>query len=143
MNVTHRLRECRELVYILSGDLRDLLEEPPTKETVRWIKAVLDALLETIPEELRLKSDNGYLSSVLEDFPNWDGQVSRLEEEYFTLFRRLRSLRHRVERELDYREIAAQTSDDLLDWMTAFKRHIQSEQRIVLLAANLQVGVGD
>lgn len=140
---TSRLLECRELEYILFGDLRDLLEEPPNQETLRWLSAVLDSLLETIPEEFALKCGEGYLSGVLEDFPNWEGEVSRLEEEYFSLYRRLLDLRRRLQRNHDYREIAGKVSAELRDWMSSFRNHIQSEQRIVMLAANLEVGGGD
>lgn len=139
----NRLSQCRELEYILIGDLRDLLEEPPGDEALRWMKAVLDTLLDTIPEEFRLKSGDGYLSDVLEDFPNWEGEVTRLEEEYFSLYRRLIQLRRSLQGDQDYLQIAPQVSQDLHDWMAAFKQHIQSEQRLVLLAANLEVGGGD
>jgi hypothetical protein len=35
----------RGLEYLLLGDLRQLLEEPPSRETRRWLLAVLDRLL--------------------------------------------------------------------------------------------------
>ena len=143
MSETRRLGECRELEYILFGDLRDLLEEDPNYESVRWIKAVLDTLLETIPEEFALKSESGYLSGVLEEYPNWEGQVSRLEDEYYQLYRQLRNLRLRLEQDEDYRELGKPLSNDLAGWMDAFRRHIQSEQQIVMLAANLETGGGD
>jgi hypothetical protein len=139
----NRLSQCRELEYILFGDLRDLLEETPNQETQRWIDAVLDALLETIPEEFALKCGDGYLKDVLDEFPSWEGQVSRLEEEYFALYRRLLELRRRLRSDRGYQEIAAKLSTDLRAWMDAFRTHLQSEQRLVLLAANLEVGGED
>ncbi|MCA9032679.1 MAG: hypothetical protein KDA66_17810, partial [Planctomycetaceae bacterium] len=56
-----RLTHCIELEYILLGDLRDLLEEAPSKETSRWLTAVLDVLLEKIPEEFEMRCEDGYL----------------------------------------------------------------------------------
>jgi hypothetical protein len=137
---SNRLSECRELEYILIGDLRDLLEEPPNSETRQWMAAVLDALLDTIPEEFSLKSDDGYLREVLDEFPNWADRVTRLEEEYFSLYRRLYQLRRRLQREGDYIDVAYEISTELKDWMEAFRSYIQSEQHLVLLAANLEVG---
>ena len=59
------LEEYSTLEYILLGDLRDLLYEPPDEETCRWLLAVLDALLETLPREFDLKQQDGYLMEVL------------------------------------------------------------------------------
>lgn len=140
---TSRLVECNELEYILLGDLRNLLQEPPTPETVHWLETVLDALLKTIPEGFALKSDEGYLQQVLDDFPNWHPQVERLENEHFSLYRRLRQLRERIQLNQDFTSIASEVSCELRDWMEALKSHHQREQRLVLLAANLEVGGGD
>lgn len=140
MTETRRIAECRELVYILFGDLRDLLEEGPSQETERWLKVVLDALLEKVPEEFELRSADGYLTEVLENFPNWEGQVEQLEEEYFSLLRTLRRLRGTIERSEEFDQIAQKASSELMRWMDAFRAHIQAEQRLVMLAANLEVG---
>ena len=50
------LRQCTEFEYILLGDLRDLLEDPPSDENRKWLVAVLDALIDTLPKEFALKS---------------------------------------------------------------------------------------
>jgi hypothetical protein len=143
MTTASRILECTELEYILLGDLRDLLDEPETPETVRWLEAVLDALLDTIPEEFALKSGDGYLNEVLEDYPNWHSSVEKLENEYYALFRRLRQLREKIRNEEDYSSIADEVARELRQWMHAFRAHHQAEQRLVSLAANLEVGVGD
>lgn len=143
MSVTETLRDCRELEYILLGDLRDLLDENQDEQTAHWMKVLLDTLLETMPREFALRTENGYLTAVLDDFPNWEPQVSRLEDEYFALYRRLRQLRRRLALNQDYAELAAPLTREMLDWMAAFRRHLQSEQRLVLLAANLETGGGD
>ncbi len=39
------------LEYLLIGDLRDLLEETPDNETRRWLLAVLEELLNLLPNE--------------------------------------------------------------------------------------------
>ncbi|MCA8995732.1 MAG: hypothetical protein KDA80_02070 [Planctomycetaceae bacterium] len=140
---THRIVECRELAYILFGDLRDLLEEAPNRETVRWLNAVLDALLETIPEEFELKSSDGYLSDVLESFPNWQGEVEQLEEDYYILMHSLKHLRYRLSQDMDFSIVAADISRELQIWMDSFRNHIQKEQRLVQMAVCLEVGGGD
>ncbi|MEW4488979.1 hypothetical protein AB1L42_12910 [Thalassoglobus sp. JC818] len=140
MNQNPQLRRCTELEYILLGDLRDLLEEPADNETARWLVAVLDALLEALPEEYSLKTRQGYLSDVVESVPEWDNRVTALEDEYFRLFRRLGQLRSQVVLGVDFQRVAKQVSIDLKDWMTAFVSHHQQERELVSMAATYEVG---
>ena len=81
------LRTCCEFEYILIGDLRDLLDDAPSEETRRWTLAVLDALLDTLPKEFALKSQDGYLSDVLDEYPSWDNAVERLLQKHDNLHR--------------------------------------------------------
>lgn len=135
-----RLRQCTELEYILLGDLRDLLEEAADDETAHWLEVVLDALLDTLPEEYALKSDHGYLREVLDRFPTWDGKVAKLEAGYTQLFNRLRQLRDRLSYGGDFQRIANAVSADLKDWMHAFVTHHQEERELVSLAASFEIG---
>ena len=139
MSADGRLVQCTELEYILLGDLRDLLDEPRTDDTVRWLESVIDTLLETIPETFALKSEDGYLSEVLVDFPNWEGHVSRLETEHDSLFCRLQELRSAI-RDGDYKELASELEPALADWMSAFRTFHSKERQLMMLAANLEVG---
>ena len=140
MSTNRRLLQCTELEYILLGDLRDLLEEPIDEETSHWLEAVLDALLDTLPEEYALKSDNGYLQVVLERFPSWDTKVAELETGYATLMERLEQLRHRLCFGGEFRPIAADVSRDLRDWMEAFIDHHRVERELVAMSASYDVG---
>jgi hypothetical protein len=137
------LRLCTEFEYILLGDLRDLLEDSPSDENRKWLLAVLDALVDTLPKEFALKSRNGYLSDVLLEFPNWDREVDRLEEQHVRLYKRLRQLRDRVVtgRALDL--IAERLRGDLQNWMESFTTLHHQERELVMEAVNLEVGTGD
>ena len=140
MNESPSLLRCAELEYILLGDLRDLLEEPADDETAHWLVAVLDALLETLPEEYALKSNRGYLTDVVENVPQWDGKVAALENEYFLLFQRLNQLKDIITQGDDFQRVANRVAIDLRDWMSAFARHHREEREIVTLAASYEVG---
>lgn len=137
------LSACTEFEYILIGDLRDLLEEPPTPMNRNWIRAVLDALVATLPREFAFKDEDGYLSEVLEEFPSWSPQVEMLVTERDILFEKLQSMRYQLNARVRFREIAAELKNDLRDWMmrfTAFHRH---ERRILQSAYTMDVGIGD
>jgi len=137
-----RLSRCAELEYILLGDLRDLLEETPNEVTAHWLAAVLDTLLNLIPEELSLKAEDGYLCEVLDDFPNWQGQVETLENEYYALCQQLHQLRKGLI-ENDYHHTASRLRVQLHDWMDAMKKHQIEERRLLMMAVNYEVGGGD
>ncbi len=137
------LRRCGELEYILLGDLRELLEEPLDQQNRRWISAVLDTLLETLPTEHRLKCVNGYMSEVLDEFPNWSGQVEALEAEHYTLYEKLADLRNDLNNPSRQSSSANTVRRGLTDWMKAFQTHRENETALLQTAINLEVGGGD
>lgn len=139
----HVLEEYATLEYILLGDLRDLLEEPPDEVTCRWMREVTGALLETLPRESELKREGGYLSEVLEQYPNWSGQVDDLRSEKQAIYEKLRQLRNQLLQEVPFDVIAEEIRRDLRDWMNRLQAHHRHERRIVQTAFNLEVGVGD
>jgi hypothetical protein len=132
------------LEYILLGDLRDLLEEAKTDEqTTRWITAVLDALLEAMPCEMEMKSQGGYMQPVLEQFPNWAGQIGDLAREKQDLFDKLHELRLQLHSPSDFSRLAAEVRQDLQEWMTLWTAHLRHERRLIQSAFTLDVGCGD
>ena len=137
------LNECTEFEYILLGDLRDLLEDPPNDETRTWLMAVLEALLDTLPKEFALKSRDGYLSVVLDEYPSWDRQVARLETQYVSLYRQLRVLRDRLVTRHRLEDVAERLRVELERWMDAFVGLHRDERDLVLEAVTLEVGTGD
>ncbi len=137
------LATCTEFEYILIGDLRDLLEEPPTPMNRNWIRAVLDALLSTLPQEFAFKDADGYLSEVLEEFPTWSPQVETLVSERDVLFEKLQSLRQQLNARVRFKEIAEQLKSELRDWMLSFTAFHRHERRLLHSAYTMDVGAGD
>lgn len=137
------LEEYAALEFILLGDLRDLLEEAADHLTRKWLRAVLDALLDTLPRRFDLQEQGGYLAEVLEHYPSWHAQVEALRHEQRSLYCKLGDLRGRIVDEVPFAELSDELSTDLRDWMqslTAYRRH---ERRMVQTAFNLEVGCGD
>jgi len=138
------VNDVASLEYILLGDLRDVLEEPFDEVTQKWLKAVVDALLELLPREFALMDgDGGYLNEVLEQDPNWSRYVERLAGQRRIIHAQLQTLRRQMDLPGDEAPDASQLRNGLKDWitsLTAFHRH---ERRLVQTAFNLDVGVGD
>lgn len=134
------LQRYAALEYLLIGDLRDLLEETPDAETRRWMLAVLDELLDLLPNEFELEDDDGYLSDVCNQFPNWCNQVDRLYQEHVTLYSQLLELRNRIadKESIDY--IAVEVQQELKRWIEAAQRHRSTEQSLVMSALDLTYG---
>lgn len=138
------LEEYASLEYILLGDLRDLLEEPSDELTSKWMRAVLDALLDTLPRKFKLQEHGGgYLAEVLEQYPNWYAQVDELQRQQRALYAKLSRLRGRVAEAVPYTEIAESTSNDLRAWMQSLLAYHRHERRMLQTAFNLEVGGGD
>lgn len=138
-----QLENFNSLEYILLGDLRDLLEEPADAENRKWLIAVLDSLLDTLPREFTLEEEEGYLSSVLERFPSWSNRVERLQSDHERLFEKLKELRQRIGRNAWLGPIASDVRRELRDWMLGLLAHHRNENRLVMTAMNLEVGAGD
>jgi hypothetical protein len=139
----HVLEDVTSMEYILLGDLRDLLEEPFDDVTFKWLTAVVDALLQTLPQEFSRQNDGGYLSEVVEEDPNWYRYVTQLAEERRAIFRRLCDVRQHLAATRDIEQIADELRNELRAWMfriTALHRH---ERRLLQTAFNLDVGTGD
>ena len=137
------LEEYAALEYILLGDLRDLLLELPDDVTCRWLLAVLDTLLETLPREFDLKQRDGYLLEVLESYPNWSSAVDRLENDHYRLFANLKELRDQIARQKSFVEIGDEVRRGLKDWMLTLIAYHRHENRLVQTALNLEIGTGD
>jgi Hemerythrin HHE cation binding domain len=137
------LQQYSSLEYILLGDLRDLLEEPIDDENRKWLLAVLDALIDTLPREFDLENEDGYMSEVLERFPNWSHQVEQLHRDHERMFEKLKELRGRTERDSWIAPIANEVRHDVRDWIRILVAHNRRETRLVQMAMNLEVGVGD
>ena len=128
------------LEYLLIGDLRDLLEEAPDAETRRWLLAVLEELLDLLPNEFEFEDAGGYLSEVSEQFPNWSNEVDRLHHEHTQLYTTLLELRNRIANEEPFEYIASTVRSDLRRWTDAVQRHHSTEQSLMMSAFDLSYG---
>lgn len=137
------LKYFEKLEYLLLGDLRDLLEEPADEQTCLWMQAVLDVLLQALPRGFALEEENGYMTEVLEQYPNWHHEVDRLRHQHTTLYRKLKELRNRIANREEFSETAGIVRCELRSWMTAFIAHNRHENRLIQTAMNLEVGTGD
>lgn len=138
------IQDYSDLEYLLLCDLRELLEQPLNDdENRRWLVAVLDELLKTLQSEFCLEEDGGYMTEVLDIWPNWSGQVDRLLGEHEKLCSQLKRLRYRLAEALPLKEVAESLRYQLRDWMTTLTAHHRHENRLIQEAFVFDVGAGD
>jgi hypothetical protein len=137
------LEDYTALEYILLGDLRDLIEVRADQYTRRWLIAVLDALLDTLPRQMALKESSGYLNEVLDEFPSWYRHVEDLQNEQRLLVLSLQALRDRLETAGPYERDAVRVNSTVRQWMNRLLAHRRHETRMLQTAMNLEVGCGD
>lgn len=128
------------LEYLLIGDLRDLLEETPDNETRRWLLAVLEELLDLLPNEFEYEDQGGYLAEVCEQNPNWSNTVERLHREHEGLYFSLLELRNRIAVEESFEFIADEVKEKLGRWIEAAQRHREKEESLVVDAFDTSFG---
>jgi|GEM_PF-719663 len=145
--VNGALEEISALEYILLGDLLDLLEEADGDAGAwKWISEILDTLLKMMPREFELQDAGGYMEEVLEEQPNWQGQVRNLYQERCDLLKKLNELRIRMQDSLSLhqmRQIAGELRHELRDWITSYIAHQRHERRIIQDAFNNDIGAAD
>lgn len=137
---TRVLRDYTALEHILLGDLRDLLNGPANAESCKWLLAVLNSLLDTLPRAFDLKEEDGYLHVVIERFPNWQTRVDELHRQYQALHEKLWELREQIIRERPFVAIADQVRCELRDWMNGLIAHHRDENRLVQDAFAVEIG---
>ncbi len=138
-----RLERCSELEYILIGDLRDLLQEPQNEETDRWMLAVIEVLLQTLPEAMQLKSVGGYMADILEECPRCAEQVARLQREHEHLVAALRSYRDGLLRRHRDPVTELRLRAGLREWVDAIVAFHHAENELTQSALNEDLGAGD
>ena len=129
------------LEYLLLGDLRAILDEPEDARDSKWLLAVLDSLVDTIPREFELREEGGYMAELVEREPCLADVVGALRAEHARIFSMLADLRRRVGLALDTTAIADQLSMELRDWMMLLMKHNRRERSLFQSAYNLDVGV--
>ncbi len=131
------------LEYLLLGDLRAILDEPDQTRDQRWLLAVLDSLLETIPREFQLREEGGYMSEILELKPFLSDLALSLYAEHERLFSMLSALRERVNLDLSAVALEDQLAMKLRDWMLLLMKHNRTERRVYQTALCADHGGGD
>lgn len=134
------LKTYHDLEFLLLGDLRQLLEEPITAQTSQTLLVILDRLLRNLPRQFDLVCEDGYMSEVLQECPNYHGQIQLLKGANRDSISSLEEMRHRIQHDLPLATIAKEVSLGLRDWMNRIVALRRNENRLLQNAFTLDIG---
>ncbi|HCS50230.1 hypothetical protein [Rubinisphaera sp.] len=137
------LQQLSELEYILLGDLRDVLDEESNEQNRKWLSAIVEALLRTIPREFDLRCNGGYMQEVLLVRPEADAEVQNLRNEQRSLCDQLQEISDRLSTSRSFQKHALALKQELADWSEHLRSHNINEERLVQDVYLLDIGGGD
>ena len=125
--------------YLLRS-LEELLERPAESPAGRRLLTVLlDLLLDTLPRELGLRSEEGYLEEVLRDAPHLDSEIQQLRRDHVALWQTLQRLR--IEAGLNLpSEARKRFREEVAAWREARLAQQGHERRLVQEAGSRDLG---
>ena len=137
------LQEYTAFNTLLLDDLRELLQEGLDDENTRWVCAIVDQLCCNLQREFAVEQEVGYLSEVLERFPNWQPRVERLQRNRLQLIDDLKQFQMQLNKTLPDTRIAETLREQFQQWIERLRNHKRQEHILLMDAVNLDVGQGE
>jgi hypothetical protein len=130
-----------QLIWLLMGDVAEILDDGLDAENITWLGPVLDVLVETMSRQK--ENDPGYLNDVLVEFPNWSPQVDRLRSERAALGRTLEDLQARICWSLPVNMLATRLQVQVRNWLNRMQLHRCEERELVQAVWYNDIGTCD
>lgn len=140
-----------QLIWLLVGDVADIVDDGLDPEGLRWLVPVLEALGQQMATAEQQDSRGGYLSEVLEISPNWFDQVESLHRLRDELRSELTDLIGRIRETPPLRSVeetvdpflARALSAQLVSWVDRMTTHHRAERELCQSVWYLDLGDGD
>ncbi|MDA0591267.1 MAG: hypothetical protein O2820_25825 [Planctomycetota bacterium] len=136
-----RIESEDQLIWLLMGDVAEILDDGLDAENISWLGPVLDVLMETMACQQR--NETGYLTEVLVEFPNWSSQVDRLRSERSALDRSLEDLQARIRWSLPVDMLAFRLQVQVRNWLNRMQLHRCEERELVQAVWYNDIGTCD
>ena len=131
---SRRASECATLTWLLVGDVREMLQDRLDAEAIRWIKPLLDALIQTMCEQCQIEKSPGYFEDVLESFPNWSNEIDAVLGEHAELCHALENLRYslvELQPQHSVHMYAKLLEVELQQWVEAMMEHARRDRELL------------
>jgi len=121
----------------LLDQLRELLGRQATEDIRPQLLDAVNQLFTLLPLQFDAKAtEEQYLQEVLDEFPNWHGQVNALQIEQAFLYEDLRDIRDQLRDDAPLNGLIPAIGE----WLERLHKHEAEEQRLSQLAINLDLG---
>ena len=130
-----------ELMYLLLGDLRELLQERPRSEVhCVALLATLDRLIDVVSDVPLAESLEDEFTDVLSHCPHLSEHVELLALAERRDSLRLATVRHSMTSDRYTARTAECIVRELTEWMGSYCQHRAQERRLIQMAANREIG---
>ncbi|MBI1312215.1 hypothetical protein GC176_13070 [bacterium] len=140
LQINSGTQSCSTMTWLLVGDIREMLHDHLDLDAVRWLRPVLDALIESMAELNELENSPDYFEDVLEPCPELSPQVEIIQCEHSRLCRRLKELRARLELRQSVTRLVQNLQADLAEWVQWMVDNARRERELLQAVWYTEIG---
>jgi predicted transcriptional regulator len=131
LQATTGTTNCSGMTWLLVGDIREMLQDRLDRDAIRWLRPVLDALIDSMCEWETREDSSGFFEDVLDPCPELTPRVEQIQGEQTQLCARLRELRARLERRQGVSRIVRELQADLAEWVQMMTDNARRERELL------------
>jgi hypothetical protein len=131
---------CSSMTWLLVGDIREMLQDRLDGDAIRWLRPVLDALIDALCEWEACDDSTGFFDDVLEPCPELSPRVAQIQCEQIQLCARLRELRARLELRQSVSRLVQALQADLAEWVQLMTDNARRERELLQSVWYTEIG---
>ncbi len=133
-------QKCSSMTWLLVGDIREMLHDHLDRDAIRWLRPVLDALIDSMAEMELLEHSPGYFEDVLAPCPELASQVELIRHEQARLCESLRELHARLGRREKVTRLVTELQRDLAEWVQMMMDNARRERELLQTVWYTEIG---
>ncbi|MHC4878063.1 MAG: hypothetical protein ACYTGL_16535 [Planctomycetota bacterium] len=133
-------QECSSMTWLLVGDIREMLQDHLDRDAIRWLRPVLDALIESMTEMELLEHSPEYFEDVLAPCPELVSQVELIRHEQARLCESLKELHGQLGRRQKVTRLVHGLQRDLAEWVQMMMDNARRERELLQTVWYTEIG---
>lgn len=133
-------QKCSTMTWLLVGDIREMLHDHLDRDAIRWLRPILDALIESMTVMEAREQDSGFYEDVLEPRPELIPRVEQIQCEQSQLCRRLKELRARLDLSQSVTRLVRELQVDLAEWVQKMTDNARRERELLQAVWYTEIG---
>ncbi len=140
LQLTSATQNCSTMTWLLVGDIREMLHDHLDRDAMRWLRPILDALIDSMS---RMESDEdsvGFYEDVLEPCPELTPRVEQIQCEQTLLCGSLKELRARLDMKQSVTRLVRELQIDLAEWVQMMTDNARRERELLQAVWYTEIG---